>query len=145
MANVAALLKSEITRLSKKVVRQHASSLQKASTAHRRQIAELNRKVGELEREVAKLRRDLSKSKVEVSPEAEAPKTRFVAKGIKSLRSRLGLSARELGLLAGVSEQTVYNWESKAATPRANALAAVAELRGIGKKEARARLAQLAA
>ncbi|WP_028081653.1 helix-turn-helix domain-containing protein [Solimonas soli] len=145
MSDIAGLLKSEITRLSKKVVRQHSASLQKASTTHRRQIAALKKQIADLQREVAGLRRGLSKAVPAAPAEADAPKTRFVAKGLKSLRTRLGLSARELGLLVGVSEQAVYNWESKAATPRANAVAAIAELRGIGKKEARARLEQLAA
>ena len=144
MSDIAVLLKSEITRLAKKVVRQHTSAMQKASTSQRRQIAALKKQIGDLEREVATLRRGVAKASPAVPAEAEGPKTRFVAKGLKSLRTRLGVSARELGLLIGVSEQTVYNWEGKTATPRAAALAALAELRGIGKKEARARLEQLA-
>ncbi|MFT4046532.1 MAG: helix-turn-helix domain-containing protein [Solimonas sp.] len=145
MSDIAGLLKSEITRLSKKVVKQHSTSLQKASTSHRRQIAALKKQIEDLQREVSSLRKGLAKATPAVSADAASPKTRFVAKGLKSLRTRLGLSARELGLLVGVSEQAVYNWESKTATPRANALTAIAELRGIGKKEARARLEQIAA
>jgi DNA-binding XRE family transcriptional regulator len=38
---------------------------------------------------------------------------RFVAKGFKSLRQRLGFSAAQIGKLLGVSEQSIYNWESK--------------------------------
>jgi len=144
MSDIAGLLKSEITRLSKKVVRQHSASLQKAASTQRRQIAALRKEVADLQREVASLRRGLAKAAPAAPVEQEARKPRFVAKGLKSLRARLGVSARELGLLVGVSEQTIYNWENKVATPRAAALATLAELRGIGKKEARARLEQLA-
>ena len=143
MSDIAGLLKSEITRLSKKAVRQQAGPLQKAATTQRRQIAALRKQVAELQRDLNALRRGMAKAAPAVAEEAAAPKTRFVAKGLKSLRTRLGLSARELGLLVGVSEQAVYNWEGRTATPRAKALEAIAELRGIGKKEARARLEQL--
>jgi hypothetical protein len=37
-------------------------------------------------------------------------KVRFVADGLKSQRSRLGLSAADYGRLVGVSAQSVYNW-----------------------------------
>jgi len=59
---------------------------------------------------------------------------------LRSLRSRLGLSAPQLALLLGVSEQSVYNWETKKATPRKEQLAAIIAMRGIGKREAQQRL-----
>jgi DNA-binding transcriptional regulator YiaG len=70
---------------------------------------------------------------------------RFVAKGLRSQRNRLGLSAAEFGKLVGVSAQSVYNWERKLATPRPGQLTSLAALRGIGKREAHARLEQLSA
>jgi DNA-binding transcriptional regulator YiaG len=141
MSDIAALLKSEITRLSKKVLRQHVTPLQTAATAQRRQIANLKKQVIALEREVSKLRR-ATVSNVAAKPEAESNTTiRFVAKGFKSMRARLGISAEDLGRLLGVSGQTVYNWEHQKAKPRASQIAAIAALRGIGKKEAQQRLA----
>lgn len=144
MSDIAALLKSEITRLSKKVVRQQAASLQKASTTHRRQLAALKKQVGDLQKEVTRLRRAAANAVPDAEPEAPGRRLRFVAKGLKPLRTRLGVSAREFGLLIGVSEQAVYNWETRRATPRTAQLEKIAELRGIGKKEARARLEVLA-
>jgi DNA-binding transcriptional regulator YiaG len=141
MSDIAALLKSEITRLSKKVLRQHVTPLQTAATAQRRQIANLKKQVIALEREVSKLRR-ATVSNVAAKPEAESnTNIRFVAKGFKSMRARLGISAEDLGRLLGVSGQTVYNWEHQKAKPRASQIAAIAALRGIGKKEAQQRLA----
>jgi DNA-binding XRE family transcriptional regulator len=69
---------------------------------------------------------------------------RFSAKGLQSHRSRLGLSASEFGKLLGVSAQTIYNWEHEAARPRDEQLGKLAGLRGIGKREAVARLEHLA-
>ena len=60
-------------------------------------------------------------------------------------RERLGLSADDFGKLLGVSAQSIYNWEHENARPRAEQLANVAALRGIGKREAKARLDQLGA
>jgi transcriptional regulator with XRE-family HTH domain len=59
---------------------------------------------------------------------------------LRSLRARLGLSAPQLARLLGVSEQSVYNWETKKATPRKEQLNAIIAMRGIGKREAHARL-----
>jgi transcriptional regulator with XRE-family HTH domain len=50
------------------------------------------------------------------------------------------LSAAQLALLLGVSEQSIYNWETKKATPRKEQLAAIIAMRGIGKREAHERL-----
>jgi predicted transcriptional regulator len=65
---------------------------------------------------------------------------RFVAKGLRSLRTRLGLSAKHLSLLIGVSEQSVYNWETRKATPRKEQLAAIIGMRDLGKRKAERRL-----
>jgi DNA-binding transcriptional regulator YiaG len=55
----------------------------------------------------------------------------------------MGLSAAEFAALIGVSGQSVYKWEHGEARPRARQLEAIAALRGIGKREAAARLAQI--
>jgi len=70
---------------------------------------------------------------------------RIDKKGLRSLRTRLGLSAPQLALLLGVSEQSIYNWESKKATPRKEQLAAIIGMRGLGKREAQQRLDALKA
>ncbi len=68
---------------------------------------------------------------------------RFTAKGLRSQRERLGLSAAEYGKLIGVTDQTVYNWEHETARPRKQQVGLIASLRHMGKREARARLEQL--
>jgi DNA-binding transcriptional regulator YiaG len=145
MPNITAAIKTEIERLSKKVVRQTVDPLASASKSYRREISALKKQVGTLEKEVAKLRRATA-PKVSKDAAAETETNfRFVAKGFKSLRERLGLSAEDFGLLLGASAQSVYNWEHGKTTPRATQLPAIAALRGIGKKQALARLEQVVA
>lgn len=60
-----------------------------------------------------------------------------------SNRKRLGLSAADFGLLVGATGQSVYSWEQGKSKPRAKALAAIAALRGVGKREVAKRLQAL--
>jgi len=137
MPTLAKLLKEEIVRLSRKEARTQIEPLRKASAAHRRQIAALKRTVAQLQREAAALGRASRKA----TPTREAQgSTRFVAKGLRTLRERLGLSLGQLGLLAGVSGQTIRNWESKKSAPGEEHRAVLFGLRTIGKREAAARL-----
>lgn len=55
------------------------------------------------------------------------------------------MSAREVGLLLEASPLSVYKWEQGQASPRAKHLAAIAELRKMGKREAQKRLEELTA
>ena len=76
----------------------------------------------------------------EASTATDAAQARFVPKGLRSHRARLGLSADEYGRLVGVSAQTIYSWEGETSTPRAALRASLAAVRGLGKREAHARL-----
>jgi DNA-binding XRE family transcriptional regulator len=140
MLTIGALLKQEIVRLSRREVRKELHGTKSVSAQHRGYIAALKRRVAGLERQVAVLERAAS-ARPQAAPEAGGTaKVRFVAKGLRSHRSRLGLSAAEYGRLAGVSAQSVYNWELGHATPRPAQVKALAALRVVGKREARRRL-----
>ncbi len=140
MTTLGTALRNEITRLSRKELRTQIDPLKKASSAQRREIAELKRQVAALSRQI----KVAGKAAGKPAPRGgdAAPATRFVAKGLRSLRSRLGLSAADFGTLAGVTAQSIYNWESGKSVPRKSQLAALAELRGLGKREAQTRLEQ---
>lgn len=146
MSNIAALLKTEIIRLSRKTVRQNLAPLQSASGSHRHQLAALKKQVQALEREVAALRKQAGKAAAApVAEEEGGEKHRYSAKGLRSLRARLDLSAEDFGKLIGVTAQSVYNWEAEKTLPRQSQVTAIAGLRGIGKKEVRARLEKIQA
>jgi DNA-binding transcriptional regulator YiaG len=143
MPNIASVLKTEIARVARKEVRAHTETLKKAVTTHRAEIAALKRRTQALEQALRRVTRLSVKAAPAASSEEPAQGLRFVAKGFASTRQRLGLSAEDCGLLVGASGQSVYNWEKGSARPRAKHLPAIAALRGMGKKEAAARLTAL--
>ncbi|MCQ4164531.1 helix-turn-helix domain-containing protein [Tahibacter harae] len=142
MPNIATAFKEEISRLCRKEMRKHLDPLRKASIAYRKEISALKRKLQESEKRLGAMAKRSSKISTAAAAETAAPErqTRFVAKGLKTLRARLGLSAAELAALLGVTGQSVYNWEQKKSTPRAAQLVQLAQLRSMGKKAVRAQL-----
>jgi DNA-binding transcriptional regulator YiaG len=146
MANMASLLKSEISRVARKEVRGATAALKKALSSYRGEIAALKRRALALETEVRRLRKVAGKAApAAMGDEAPARAQRFSPKGLAAQRKRLGLSAQDCGVLVGASGQSIYNWEDGKARPRAKHLQALAALRGMGKKEAAARLSELRA
>lgn len=139
MPNIGVVLKDEITRLAKKVLKTQVAPLQASAAAHRRHIAAMKRQISALEKEVARLRKAApGRAPAAASDEDSGqPPLRFQAKGLRSLRARLGLSAEEFGKLAGVSGQSVYNWEAEKTVPRRAQLQSLSRLRGLGKREVR--------
>ena len=144
MPNVAVVLRDEITRLARKELRSQTEGLKKASVQYRRDIAALKRQVAELERQVSLLGGLVLKKPPAALTGTAAARVRFTAKGLRSQRKRLGLSAADYAQLVGVSPQSIYNWEREITRPRKEQIAILAALRGVGKREAQARLRQLA-
>ena len=142
MPNLASVLKDEVVRLARKEIRREIESLRKASAQYRTDIANLKRLVSALEKQQARIaKKDLGK----VTPVAvgeTSTRFRFSAKRLAAQRQKLGLSAGEMGMLIGVSTQTIYNWEAGKSRPRQQQLAAIAAVRGLGKRQIKARLDQ---
>jgi DNA-binding transcriptional regulator YiaG len=142
MTNVATALKEEITRLARKEIKAETEALKKASSAYRSEIADLKRRAASLEKQLAKLGKEVSRATPppkEIYPE----KIRFVAKGFKSLREKLGVTAGEIAGLLDVSPAVVYNWEGGVSKPKQPQLIKIAHLRKMGKKDVAEVLAQL--
>jgi DNA-binding transcriptional regulator YiaG len=144
MASLATVIKSEIQRLARKEVKAQTGGTKQAVAQYRREIASLKRKVREQESKIAYL---TSREKERIAEPAgeQAPEgVRFSARSVKAQRARLGLSAADYAKLVGVSQLTVYNWETGKTRPRQEQLAALVAVRGIGKREAQRRLELLA-
>jgi DNA-binding XRE family transcriptional regulator len=140
MPNFASVLKEEIVRLARKEVRIETEGLKKASAQYRSDIAGLKRRVAGLEKLLARAEKKASKTDAPSTDDQGSTRMRFSAKGLTKQRQKLGLSAAEMGALVGVSAQTIYNWEAEKSRPRASQLAAVVAVRGLGKRQAKARL-----
>lgn len=143
MPNIASILKSEISRVARKEVRNETQALKKAVTTYRAEIAALKRRAQALEQELRRLTKTRAKTERVVEPDESSQNLRFSAKGFASTRRRLGLSAEDCGRLVGASGQSVYNWEKGGPRPRNKLLPAIAALRTMGKKEVAARLEAL--
>jgi DNA-binding transcriptional regulator YiaG len=144
MPNIATILKEEIARVARKEVRGETQKLKKASAQYRTDIANLKRRILALEQQVSRLSKSGASKSVANAAKESDNNLRFSAKGLATLRQRLKLSAAELALLLGVSGQSIYKWEAGKARPRASQLPAIAKVREMGKKEATARLSELA-
>jgi DNA-binding transcriptional regulator YiaG len=144
MPNIATVLKEEILRLARKEVRGQTNALKKASAQYRKDIAEMKRRVSGLQRKITPLEKQVLKNVPSQTAEVHEDHVRFTAKGLRSQRKRLDLSAANYGKLIGVTGQTIYSWESETSRPRKSQLARIASLRHMGKIEAQARLEQLA-
>ena len=144
MPNIATVLKEEIVRLARREIRRQTTVLRKASAQYRKDVAEMKRRVSDLHRKLTPLEKQVLKNVPSQTAEVHAERVRFTAKGLRSQRQRLELSAADYGKLIGVTGQTIYSWEGETSRPRKQQVARIASLRHMGKTEAQARLEQLA-
>jgi DNA-binding transcriptional regulator YiaG len=141
MPNIALALKSEISRVARKAIKAETEDFKKASAQYRTHIASLRKRIESLERELKRVMRGVGK--LQENRASTAPDTvhrRFSASRLAATRKKLGLSAADFGALIGVTGQSIYKWEAGEARPRAKQLEAIASVRGMGKREAAARL-----
>ena len=134
MPNLATILKQEIVRLARKEVRAEVQLLRKTGAQSRTDIAALKRRVAALEKQLVRLGKAAVAKKADSVQQATTG-VRFSAKGFAALRRRLDLSASDMGLLLGVSDQSVYKWE-RGVRPRVQQLPQIAALRKLSKRQA---------
>jgi DNA-binding transcriptional regulator YiaG len=141
MADLAATLKDEIRRLAKKEIKAQTGATKQAVAQYRREIARLKREMQEQAKKIAFLEgRERKRLEKPETDEALTQGARFSPRSVKAQRERLGFSAADYARLVGVSPLTIYNWEHGKTRPRQEQLAALVAVRGIGKREALARL-----
>lgn len=150
MPNIQAVLKSEIARVARKELRGETEHLKKLTSHYRGEIAALKRRLLALERQLARVGKAGARGagRAAAAPddgEGDGTRLRYSAKGLAAQRKRLGISAAAMAQLLGVSAQSIYKWEDGKTRPRASQIKAIAALRGIGKREAMARLGQAGA
>lgn len=139
--NIAGLLKSEIVRLARKELKSELEAVRKSISAHRSALAKLKREIDTLQRQLKALRKGAGRVQAKADAAGDqGSRPRFSAKGLASHRQRLGFSREQYGALLGVSGQSVYKWERGEARPRQAQLLSIAAARGLGKREALARL-----
>jgi DNA-binding transcriptional regulator YiaG len=146
LPNLASVFKAEIARIARREVKTQVEPLKKQLAASRAEVTSLKRRLSDLEKgaKAKRTERSAESAAADTSqPEADGNRFRFRASGLASNRKRLGLSAEQFGKLVGATGQSVYAWEAGKTVPRGKSLAAIASIRGIGKKEVAKRLAEL--
>ena len=135
MPNIAALLKSEITRVARKEIRAEIESLRKAVSAQRSAIAALKREIAEV-RKMASKGPQAPKAAATASDAAEAGvQRRFSPSRLAVHRQKIGLSAAQYGALVGVTGQSIYKYEQGKARPLAATVRKLSELKERSKAQ----------
>ena len=135
--NLNTVLVEAITKGAGRVTRKPIAAL-------RRDVAELKRQMAELKRLLRDVQKGATTPRAAADPVAAAagdtvPRIRPTGPMVRKLRAKLGLTQAEFAKLAGVSGLTVYKWEKSAGriNPRGRALAGLAKVMGMGKREAK--------
>ena len=110
MPNIAQAIKAEIVRLSRKEIKTAVNPLRNSNFALEKAVWELKKKVSVLETENKNL---ISMQKQPQVQKEVAEKARITSRGIRILRTKLGLSRDSFARLLGVSSQAVYSMEHK--------------------------------
>lgn len=139
MNNILNELKSEIVRLARKEIKTELAPAKRVTVAQRGLIADLRRQIDAMQKELAALKKAVPTPETSITTK-NAPAGRFwiTGKGVKALRTRLGLTQANFAKLAGVSSQAVVNWEGKIGKIglRKSTVGKLQGLRGIGKRQA---------
>lgn len=139
MPNLASLLKSEISRLARKEIRQEVAPLKRAATSLRSEVAALKKQVRALQQELKNASRATRANPADEKGDGSKV-SRFSASRLKTHRAKTGLSAKDYAALIGTTPLSVYKWESGRATPRPNMTSKISAVLGLGKREAARRL-----
>ena len=135
MPNIAALLKSEITRVARKEIRAEIESLRKAVSAQRLAIAALKREIAEV-RKAASEGSQPPKAAAATEDVAEAGiQRRFSPSRLAAHRQKIGLSAAQYGALVGVTGQSIYKYEQGKARPHTATVRKLSEIKERSKAQ----------
>ena len=138
MGKVEGIIKSEIARLAKREVRKVSVPLGRDVRSLKSVVSQLRRTVLGLQRITASQQKELEKGKkvLEAAPE-EVKESRFSPRLIRSLRRHLGITQKELAVLASVTVGAVHLWESGQFKPSMKKKAVMVALRKLGRREVR--------
>lgn len=146
MGKVETILKSEIVRLAKREMKQVFVPLGRQVRSLKTTMSQLRKGVQGLQRQVAQQGRMTGGQRLplEASPE-EMKKARFSPRLIKSLRKKLGVTQKEMALLAGVTVGAIFQWEKGIFEPRGEKKKILVALRKLRRREAKKLLGERSA
>ena len=134
MGKLEGIIKSEIIRLAKMELRKVSVPLKRDVWRLKSLVSQIKKSVLLLERFAAHQQKELGKRKIvlEASPE-EVKLSRFSPRLLRSLRKTLGISQKELAILAGVTVGAVQKWEAGRFRPKDEKRRVLVALRKLGR------------
>lgn len=138
MGKLEGMIKSEIVRLAKREMRKTSLPLGRDVRSLKSTVSQLRKAVSVLERFATQRQKELAKEKIplEAAPE-EVKFSRFSPRLIRSLRKHLGVTQKELAILAGVTVGAVHQWESGMFKPGEKKKGMLVALRKLGRRDVR--------
>ena len=143
MGKIGSIIKSEIERLAKREMRQVSVPLGRDVRSLKNKVSQLRKSVLSLERFTAQKQKELSNREIRLeAPPEEIKQSRFSPRLLQSLRKRLGITQKELAILAGVSLGAAHLWETGKFKPKDNKMGVLLALRKLNRREVRELLNQ---
>lgn len=142
MADIAKLLKDEITRLARKEVKKNVVPLRTKLISLSRTVSRQQKALDSLEKTIARQNKLLAEAPAlsEAVSEEAVKKSRVSPRLVKIQRKRLKLNQSDFARLLCVSVATVRSWEQGRSQPRRSNLAAFVSVRRLKLTAARERL-----
>jgi len=138
MGKLEGIIKSEIVRLAKREIRKISVPLGRDVRLLKNTVSQLRKTVLALERFTARQASEIKKEKILLeAPPEEVKGSRFSPRLIRSLRKHLGITQKELAILAEVTVGAIHQWESGIFVPRAQKKSVLVALRKLGRREVR--------
>lgn len=138
MGKVESIIKSEIVRLAKREMRKIYVPLGRDVRLLKNTVSQLRQSVLSLERFAAHQQKELAKREIRLeAPPEEIKKSRFSPRLLQSLRKHLGITQKELGVLAGVTVGAVHQWETGRFRPKEKKKGVLVALRKLKRREVR--------
>ena len=136
MGKLEGVIKSEIVRLAKRETRKLSFPLSRDIRTLKSIVSQLRKSVSTLEKLAAQQQRELRKGKIPLDvPPDEVKKSRFSPRLIRNLRKRLGITQKEMAILAGVTVGAIYQWEQGIFVPRGKKKGMLVALRKLGRRD----------
>ena len=143
MGKVETIIKSEIIRLAKGEMRKVSIPLGRDVRLLKNTVSQLRKSVLSLERFAAHQQKELSKREIRLeAPPEEIKQSRFSPRLLQSLRKRLGITQKELAILAEVTVGAAHLWETGKFRPKDNKMGMLVALRKLNRREVRELLNQ---
>ena len=136
MGKVGSIINSEIIRLAKREVRKVSIPLKRDVRLLKNMVSPLRKSVLSFERFAVHQQKELSNREIQLeSPLEEIKQSRFSPRLLQSLRKRLGITQKELAILAGVTVGAAHLWETGKFRPKDNKMGVLVALRKLTRSD----------